>query len=53
MDENRFVLGVDLDGECADFIGALRPIAAEWLGVQVNELPKNVGRGKGDRLVFF
>jgi len=28
-----FVLGVDLDGTCADFYGALRPIAAEWLGV--------------------
>lgn len=28
-----FVLGVDLDGTCADFYAALRPIAAEWLGV--------------------
>jgi 5'(3')-deoxyribonucleotidase len=28
-----FVLGVDLDGVCADFAKGLRPIAAEWLGV--------------------
>lgn len=27
------VLGVDLDGVCADFHAGLRPIAAEWLGV--------------------
>jgi len=45
MDENRFVLGVDLDGVCADFIGALRPIAAEWLGIRVDELPKKVTYG--------
>ena len=45
MDENRFVLGVDLDGVCADFIGALRPVAAEWLGVPVEELPVRVNYG--------
>jgi 5'(3')-deoxyribonucleotidase len=45
MDENRFVLGVDLDGVCADFIGALRPVAAEWLGVRVDELPEKVTYG--------
>ena len=45
MDDNRFVLGVDLDGVCADFIGALRPIAAEWLGVRVDELPEKVTYG--------
>jgi 5'(3')-deoxyribonucleotidase len=45
MDENRFVFGVDLDGVCADFIGALRPIAAEWLGVRVDELPERVTYG--------
>jgi 5'(3')-deoxyribonucleotidase len=28
-----FVVGVDLDGVCADFAKGLRPIAAEWLGV--------------------
>jgi 5'(3')-deoxyribonucleotidase len=45
MDENRFVFGVDLDGVCADFIGALRPIAAEWLGIRVDELPERVTYG--------
>ena len=45
MDGNRFVFGVDLDGVCADFIGALRPIAAEWLGVRVDELPEKVTYG--------
>jgi 5'(3')-deoxyribonucleotidase len=37
-----FVLGVDLDGTCADFYGGLRPIAAEWLGVEVDSLPPDV-----------
>jgi 5'(3')-deoxyribonucleotidase len=40
-----FVLGVDLDGVVADFYGALRPIAAEWLGVNVEELPSEVSYG--------
>ena len=38
-----FVLGVDLDGTCADFYGGLRPIAAEWLGVPVDALTPDVG----------
>jgi len=29
-----FILGVDLDGVCADFTAGLRRIAAEWLGVE-------------------
>jgi len=33
-----FVLGVDLDGTCADFYTGLRPIAAEWLGVAEQSL---------------
>ncbi|MGE3274935.1 MAG: 5'-nucleotidase [Vicinamibacterales bacterium] len=37
-----FVLGVDLDGTCADFYTALRPIAAEWLGVAPESLPHDV-----------
>ena len=41
----RFVLGVDLDGVCADFYGGLRPIAAEWLGVPTDILPANVSHG--------
>jgi 5'(3')-deoxyribonucleotidase len=40
--ERRFVLGVDLDGVCADFYGGLKPIAAEWLGVEVGRLPDRV-----------
>jgi len=38
----RFVLGVDLDGVCADFYGGLKPVAAEWLGVDVASLPDRV-----------
>ena len=41
----RFVFGVDLDGVCADFYAGLRPIAAEWLGVEVSTLPKRVSWG--------
>src|SRR3972149_3623668 len=41
----RFVFGVDLDGVCADFYTGLRPIAAEWLGVDVNTLPERVSWG--------
>ena len=37
-----FVFGVDLDGTCADFYGGLRPIAAEWLGVDVDSLTTEV-----------
>ncbi len=44
-DKARFVLGVDLDGVCADFIGGLRPIAAEWLGAPVLKLPERVRYG--------
>ncbi len=40
--ERRFVLGVDLDGVCADFYGGLKPVAAEWLGVDVASLPERV-----------
>jgi 5'(3')-deoxyribonucleotidase len=38
----RFVFGVDLDGVCADFYGGLKPIAAEWLGVDATALPDRV-----------
>lgn len=44
-EERKFVLGVDLDGVCADFYGALRPIAAEWSGKRANQLPKKVSWG--------
>jgi 5'(3')-deoxyribonucleotidase len=42
MSEQHFVLGVDLDGTCADFYQGLRPIAADWLGVSVDRLPESV-----------
>lgn len=41
----QFVFGVDLDGVCADFYRALRPIAAEWLGVREKALPDEVTYG--------
>jgi 5'(3')-deoxyribonucleotidase len=45
MPNDRFVFGVDLDGVCADFYGGLRPIAAEWLGKQIEDLPTEVSYG--------
>ncbi|MCL4413581.1 MAG: hypothetical protein M1522_02340 [Actinobacteria bacterium] len=30
---SAFVVGLDLDGTCADFYARMRMIAAEWLGV--------------------
>jgi 5'(3')-deoxyribonucleotidase len=43
--EKRFVLGVDLDGVCADFYDAMRHVAAEWSGRNVEELPEQVQYG--------
>lgn len=43
--ERRFVLGVDLDGVCADFYGAMRLVAAEWTSKDVEELPEEVQYG--------
>lgn len=45
MAADRFVLGVDLDGVCADFFGGLRVIAAEWLEVPVESLTEDVSFG--------
>jgi len=45
MNQDRFVLGVDLDGVVADFYGGLRPIAAEWLGEPVESLTPEVSYG--------
>jgi 5'(3')-deoxyribonucleotidase len=45
MNASRFVLGVDLDGVCADFYEGLRPITAEWLGVDIDTLPRDVSHG--------
>ncbi len=41
----QFVLGVDLDGVVADFYSAIRPLAAEWFGVNVDTLTENVSYG--------
>jgi beta-phosphoglucomutase-like phosphatase (HAD superfamily) len=41
----KFVLGVDLDGVVADFTAGLRPIAAEWLGIDLDRLPADVSYG--------
>jgi len=41
----QFVLGVDLDGVVADFYEALRPVAAEWRGVPVDSLTREVSYG--------
>jgi 5'(3')-deoxyribonucleotidase len=43
--EHEFVLGVDLDGVCAEFYAGLRPIAAEWLDVDEASLPMEVSWG--------
>ena len=37
--ETPFVLGVDLDGVCADYTTAFREIAAQELGVDQSSLP--------------
>jgi beta-phosphoglucomutase-like phosphatase (HAD superfamily) len=41
----QFVLGVDLDGVVADFARGLKPIAAEWLGVEEGDLTDEVSYG--------
>jgi 5'(3')-deoxyribonucleotidase len=40
-----FILGVDLDGVVVDFYKAIKPVAAEWLGKNVDELPEQFGFG--------
>jgi len=41
----KIVVGVDLDGVCADFYGRMREIAAEWLEKPLEELPEEVSYG--------
>lgn len=43
--KNSFVLGVDLDGVCANFYGRMREIAAEWLGKPISSLTEDVTWG--------
>ena len=45
METKRFILGVDLDGVCADFAEGIRPVAAEWLGVDIKQLTREVTYG--------
>ncbi|MDR1444451.1 MAG: 5'-nucleotidase [Treponema sp.] len=42
---DNFIIGVDLDGVVGDFYGAMRKIAAEWLGRPVESLTADVGFG--------
>jgi 5'(3')-deoxyribonucleotidase len=44
-DHGRVVLGVDLDGVCADFYARMREIAAEWFEQPITELPPAVTYG--------
>jgi 5'(3')-deoxyribonucleotidase len=55
----RFILGLDLDGTCADFFGRMREIAAEWTATPLNKLTRDVdwrldgwGIGKKDYARF-
>ncbi|MBS1262268.1 MAG: hypothetical protein MAG453_01611 [Calditrichaeota bacterium] len=43
--ENELVLGVDLDGVCAQFYEKIRRVAAEWLGVDEETLTPEVSFG--------
>ena len=45
LSTRAFVFGVDIDGTVADFYAGLRPIAAEWLGKSVEDLPLDVSWG--------
>lgn len=44
-DSGQIVIGVDLDGVCADFYGRMREIAAEWFERPIDELPVEVTYG--------
>lgn len=43
-----FVLGLDLDGTCADFYGRMREVASEWTGQLLNTLPEEPQWGLGN-----
>jgi 5'(3')-deoxyribonucleotidase len=45
VDKSNIVIGVDLDGVCADFYGRMREIAAEWFERPIDELPSDVSYG--------
>src|SRR5690349_25003750 len=44
-DTGQVVLGVDLDGVCADFYGRIRDVAAEWFEKRPRDLTRNVEYG--------
>lgn len=44
-DTGQIVLGVDLDGVCANFYARMREIAAEWFEKDINALPLDVSYG--------
>jgi 5'(3')-deoxyribonucleotidase len=44
-DQKKIVLGVDLDGLCADFYGRRREIAAEWVEKPLDDLTPDVTYG--------
>ncbi|MGE3807004.1 MAG: 5'-nucleotidase [Gemmataceae bacterium] len=45
MSLKGLIIGVDLDGVCADFYGRMREIAAEWLECSPDSLTENVSYG--------
>lgn len=45
---SEFILGVDLDGVCADYARALKPVAAQKLGRPVEELTDDVSWDFGE-----
>ncbi len=48
MNKQKPVIGVDLDGVCADFYGRMREIAAEWFELPVDALTREVSYGLGE-----
>lgn len=44
-DSGKVVLGVDLDGVCADFYSRMREVAAEWFETKIDDLPTEVTYG--------
>jgi 5'(3')-deoxyribonucleotidase len=47
-DKGEIVIGVDLDGVCADFYARMREIASEWLEVGLETLTTDVSYGLGE-----
>ena len=45
MEKSSFIFGVDLDGVVGDFYGAMRKVAADWLGKPLDSLTTDVSFG--------